>query len=67
VALDDNAIRSQKYTSIGRFQLFLKVFALLAAARTPASLGIPTAIPLAPKMLVRAEEVIDNASICCAA
>jgi hypothetical protein len=26
VALDDNAIQSQKYTSIGRFQLFLNVF-----------------------------------------
>jgi hypothetical protein len=36
VALDDNAIRSQKYTSIGRFQLFLNVFVPLAppAART---------------------------------
>jgi hypothetical protein len=36
VALDDNAIRSQKYTSIGRFQLFLKVFAPLAFTRNEA-------------------------------
>jgi hypothetical protein len=27
VALDDNAIQSQKYTSIGKFQLFWKIFA----------------------------------------
>jgi hypothetical protein len=35
VALDDNAIQSQKYTSIGRFQLFLKVFVPLASTRSP--------------------------------
>jgi hypothetical protein len=35
VALDDNAIQSQKYTFIGRFQLFLKVFVPLASTRNP--------------------------------
>jgi hypothetical protein len=39
VALDDNAIQSQKYTSIGRFQLFLKVFVALACARIGAQLA----------------------------
>jgi hypothetical protein len=48
VALDDNAIQSQKYTSIGRFQLFLKVFVPLASTRSRTSqLGTPNAIPLA--------------------
>jgi hypothetical protein len=31
MAPDDNAVQSQKYTSIGRFQLFLKVSGKLAA------------------------------------
>ena len=35
VALNDNAIQSQKYTSMGRFQLFLKVFVPLASTRSP--------------------------------
>jgi len=35
VALDDNAIQSQKYTSIGKFQLFLKIFVPLASTRSP--------------------------------
>jgi len=35
MALDDNAIQCQKYTSIGRFQLFLKVFVPLAFTRSP--------------------------------
>ena len=35
VALDDNAIQSQKYTSIGRFQLFLRVFVPFAFTRSP--------------------------------
>ena len=39
MALDDNAIQSQKYTSIGRFQLFLKVFVALACARIGAQLA----------------------------
>jgi hypothetical protein len=35
VALDDNAIQSQKYTSIGKFQLFWKIFVPLASTRSP--------------------------------
>jgi hypothetical protein len=31
MAPDDNAVQPQKYTSIGRFQLFLKVSGKLAA------------------------------------
>jgi len=41
VALDDNAIQSQKYTSIGRIQRFLNVFVPLASARIDAQLPAP--------------------------
>jgi hypothetical protein len=35
MAIDENAIQSQKYTSIRMFQLFLKVFVPLASTRSP--------------------------------
>jgi hypothetical protein len=35
VALDDNVIQSQKYTSLRRLQLFLNVLAPLASTRSP--------------------------------
>jgi hypothetical protein len=35
VALDDNVIQSQKYTSLWRLQLFLNVLAPLASTRSP--------------------------------
>jgi hypothetical protein len=35
MALDDNVTPFQKYTSIGRLQLFLKVFVPLASTRCP--------------------------------
>ena len=60
MALDDNAIQCQKYTSIGRFQLFLKVFVPLAFTRSPNPASWNSnAIRLAPQVLARADEVID--------
>lgn len=35
MALDDNVIQSQKYTSFRRLQLFLNAFVPLAATRSP--------------------------------
>jgi hypothetical protein len=49
VALDDNAIQS-KYTTIGRFQQFLKVFVPLHHKPNPARSESPNVIPLAPDL-----------------
>jgi len=61
VALDDNAIQCQKYTSIGRFQLFLKVFVPLASTRSPnpASWESQLQYRSPPQVLARADEVIE--------
>jgi hypothetical protein len=60
VALDDNAIQSKKYTSLGRFQPFLKVFVPLAShpQAEPGPLAIPNVISLAPDL-----GVIDHTNI----
>ena len=44
-ALDDNAIQSQKYTPIARFQLFLKVFVPLASTRHIMRRGVIACAP----------------------
>jgi len=61
VALDDNAIQSQKYTSIGRFQLFLNVFVPLAppAARTQPARNPKCNTARPAGVRARAEEVTE--------
>ncbi len=60
MALDDNAIQCQKYTSIGRFQLFLKVFVPLAFTRSPNPASWePQTQHGSPRGCSRADEVIE--------